>query len=271
MTFADSHAHLSLVAEESGADALRDIMDAFAAAWAEAAARGRPGPIIVDPGVDPSDLAARRLLVGDRPFLRMAAGIWPSADALADPAVAMASLEASIAQAAAEGHPCAAVGECGLDYHHMNGPRERQMELFAAQIALADRLGLPLIVHSREAFADTLATLAAAKLSTAVVIHCFGYGPAEARAFLDIGCYISFAGNLTYKKAEALRDACALTPADRLLLETDSPYMCPEPRRGRPSTPLDVGRSYARAAAVRGEDVEALAGSVSANVAELFG
>jgi TatD DNase family protein len=201
----------------------------------------------------------------------MAAGVWPSAEALARPADALAALEASAAEAEALGSPVAAIGEGGLDYHHMNGERDAQIELFSGQIALAARMRLPLIVHSRDAFADTLAALSGARLSTPVIIHCFGYGPDEARAFLDLGCHLSFAGNLTYKKADALRAACALAPADRILVETDSPYMCPEPRRGRPCTPLDVGRTYAAAAAIRGVAAGELAGTVSANLAELLG
>lgn len=278
MTFSDTHAHLSLVAEELGIDALRGVIAEYEAARAGAAKEGRGGPLLVDPGVDAGDLGPRAALLGeagalpgDGSFLRLAAGVWPSAAALADPSAAAAALEASVAESAIAGRPCAAIGECGLDYHHMEGPRERQMELFEAQLALAGRLGLPLVVHSRDAFDDTLALLAGARLSRPIVVHCFGYGAREARALLDLGCYVSFAGNLTYKKSGALRDACALVPLDRLLLETDAPYMCPEPRRGRPSTPLDVGRTYAAAAAVRGAAVAELSQAVSDNAVAIFG
>ena len=270
MEFTDTHAHLALVAEELGPAALDSVLAAYAAAWDEAAREGRAGPFLVDPGVDADDLGRRRALLGAPPFLRLAAGVWPSAEALAAPAAALAALEAAMAEAEASGRPAAAVGEGGLDYYHMNGPREAQLELFAGQIALAERLGLPLIVHSRDAFADTRDAIAGSRLSTPVIVHCFGYGPDEARAFLDLGCYLSFAGNLTYKKADALRAACSFAPADRLLLETDSPYMCPEPRRGRPSTPLDIERTYAIAAAARGACVEELVEMVSANVAAIF-
>ena len=104
-----------------------------------------------------------------------------------------------------------------------------------------------------------------------VLIHCFGYGPDEARAFLDLGCYLSFAGNLTFKKSDGLREACALVSEDRLLLETDAPFMNPMPNRGKPSSPADVERSYGFAASLRGVPVSSLAETVSRNARELFG
>ncbi|MBL8967785.1 MAG: TatD family hydrolase, partial [Spirochaetaceae bacterium] len=177
-------------------------------------------------------------------------------------------LAASLAEA---GGRAAAVGECGLDYHHMDGSVEAQRRLFEGQIELAAAGGLPLVVHSREAFADTLAILAAARLSAPVVIHCFGYRLKEAEAFLELGCHVSFAGNFTYKKAADLREALAVVPAARLLLETDAPYMNPEPRRGRPSSPLDIARSYEAAAALRGVSPAELAATVASNVRAVFG
>ncbi|MDP3179039.1 MAG: TatD family hydrolase, partial [Spirochaetaceae bacterium] len=166
----------------------------------------------------------------------------------------------------------AAIGEAGLDYHHDEGPRESQRELFAAQVDLAARLGLPAIVHSREAAEDSLAIVReASRRGTTVVMHCFGYGAAWARAFLDAGCYLSFAGNITYKTAGALREACALVPIDRLLFETDSPYMNPMPLRGRPSSPRDLERTVIAAAELRSQEVDELAQAVAANALRLFG
>ncbi|MDA8426402.1 MAG: TatD family hydrolase, partial [Treponema sp.] len=165
----------------------------------------------------------------------------------------------------------AAIGECGLDYHHMNGLVGAQRELFVGQIELAERRGLPLVVHSRDAAADTLAVLRECRPRIPVILHCFGYGPGELEDFLALDCYISFAGNLSYKSARPLREACALVPRGRLLLETDAPYMNPEPRRGRPSTSADVERTYAVAAALRSTSVEELAATVSANARTLFG
>ena len=273
---ADSHAHLGGVAEELGEGALRDVLAAYASAWAAAAAEGGRGPILVDVGTESRDIASRaerlaRAWAAAPPFLALTAGAWPSEEALGDPTRALRDLESAVADFAAAGGRCAAIGEGGLDYHHMNGSRAAQLGLFEGQLDLAARLGLPLVVHSREAFEDTLGAIASARPAVPVVIHCFGYGPAEARAFLDLGCMISFAGNLSYKKAGALREACALVPADRLLLETDSPYMNPEPRRGRPSSPLDLERTCAAAAALRGAEPAALAVAASRNAWSVFG
>jgi TatD DNase family protein len=274
MIFADSHAHLFLVAEELGRGKLAAILDSYSKAYAEAELEGRPGPIVLDPGVDPGDLVARISLLdggGGLPsFLRLAAGAWPSAENLAAPAASVASLAAAMDSIASRGIRVAAIGEGGLDYHHMDGSKAAQAELFEGQIALASGLGLPLIVHSRDAAADTLSLIERSRLSTPVIIHCFGYGGEEARAFLDLGCWISFAGNLTYKNSGALRAACALVPEDRLLLETDSPYMNPVPYRGKSATPLDIERTYAHAAELRGVGVPELAAAVSRNAHFLF-
>ncbi|HUW39570.1 MAG TPA: TatD family hydrolase [Rectinemataceae bacterium] len=266
MIYTDTHAHLSLVAEELGFAAVSALLLDYEAAWS---AGGAAHALILDPGVEADDLPKRRSLLGDRPFLRYAAGIWPSEEALAEPASQLKRLAAALDAGAAAG--VAAIGECGLDYHHMNGPAAAQRELFEAQIELAERRGLPLIVHSRDAAADTLAILGARKPRIPVVLHCYGYGPGELEDFLALGCYISFAGNLSYKSARPLREACALVPGGRLLLETDAPYMNPEPRRGRPSTSADVERTYAVAAALRSTSVEELAATVSANAHSLFG
>lgn len=268
MVFTDSHAHLRLVAEELGDEAVTGLLQEYDAAWR---LTGGEGPLLVDAGVDADDLPARRELAGDRPFLRYAAGIWPSAEALAEPELHLARLEAAAGAATAAGGPLAAIGEGGLDYHHMNGSREAQRRLFAAQLALADRLRLPMIVHSRDAAADTLDLLTALRPSIPVVLHCYGYGPAEIDAFLALGCWVSFAGNLSYRSAAALREACAALPLERLLLETDAPYLNPEPRRGRPSSPADVARTYDIAAQLHALPVEELAAIVTANARGIFG
>jgi len=275
VVFTDSHAHLPMVAEELGAAALDGVLAEYEAAAASASREGRAPPLLLDAGTDPGDLGARVELMAPArrsAFLRLSAGVWPSAENLASPVASLAALESAVDAARRGGVEIAAIGEGGLDYHHMEGSRAAQVELFEGQLELASRLGLPMIVHSREAFADTLAIVAgAARAGLRVLIHCFGYGSAEARAFLDSGCFVSFAGNLTYKGADALREACAAVPADRLLLETDAPYMNPMPRRGRPGSPLDVCRTYEAAAALRGAGVEELAETVSLNARTLFG
>ena len=268
MAYTDSHAHLSLVAQELGPAFVGQLLDEYDAAWA---ASGGAGPLVLDPGVEADDLPARRAAAGRHPFLRYAAGIWPSSEALADPAAHLGRLAAAVETAAATGEAVAAIGEGGLDYHHMNGDGAAQRELFSAQVELADRLDLPMIVHSRDAAADTLDVLRSLHPRIPVVLHCYGYGPDELGAFLALGCFISFAGNLSYRSAARLREACAAVPLERLLLETDSPYLNPEPRRGRPSSPFDIERTYEIAARLRSLPVEELAAIVSANARQLFG
>lgn len=288
--FTDSHAHLPDVAVRLGGAGLATLFEDYAAACGARAAgalgpgtAAAAGPLLVDIGTEAGDFAARLALLGRHEFLRYSLGVWPGRDALAGPAASLASLEASLAAA---GGDAAAIGECGLDYHHMEGSREAQLALFEGQVALAVRQGLPLIVHSREAFEDTFAVVSrlrdggyrgaggseagADRPDPPVVIHCFGYGPEEAAGFLGLGCYVSFAGNVTYKKADALREALMLVPRDRLLLETDSPYMNPEPLRGRPCSPQDIARTYAFAATLRGEEEASLAAAVTANARLLF-
>ncbi len=258
--FTDTHAHLALVEERLGRPAVDAVLGRYAAAGIATAA-----PFIVDIGVNPGDLARRLAGFGGHPFVRFAAGLWPGRESLANPEAALAALAADLASPR-----CAALGECGLDYHHMEAPERAQIALFEAQAAMAAQAGLPLLVHSREAFADTLAVAGGAAGQIPVVIHCFGYGAREAEAFLERGCHLSFAGNLTYRKSEGLREALAAAPLDRILFETDSPYMNPMPRRGEPSTSLDLGRTMAAAAEIRGLPLEELAAAAQSNALRIF-
>jgi TatD DNase family protein len=222
--------------------------------------------MILDPGVDYDDFPRRQAAFGTLPYVRLAAGIWPDAESMKDAENRISVLEEQVRLP-----DCVAVGECGLDYHWMNGSEQEQASLFYAQIELALKYGKPLLVHTREAHADTLALVKAAADRIPVIIHCFGYDSEEATAYLKAGCYLSFAGNITYRNADGLRRACLQTPESRLLLETDAPYMCPEPRRGRQSSPLDIGHTYAFAARLRGLPMAALAETVALNARQLFG
>ena len=157
-------------------------------------------------------------------------------------------------------HPSVvAVGECGLDFHYDHSPRDVQRDVFAAQIAMASAAGLPLVVHTREAWPETFDVLAAEGVPDRVVFHCFTGGPDEARRCLDLGAHLSFSGIVTFPSADDIRAAAALCPADRLLVETDSPYLAPVPHRGRTNRPALVPVVGAGVAAARGEDVEAVA------------
>jgi TatD DNase family protein len=151
-----------------------------------------------------------------------------------------------------------AVGECGLDYHYDHSPRPAQREVFAAQIALAHERDLALVIHTRDAWDDTFAILTAEGAPERTVFHCFTGGPDEARRCLDLGALLSFSGIVTFPSAADLRAAAAICPLDRLLVETDSPYLTPVPHRGernRPALVPLVGAAIAAAKDVAVEDV----------------
>ena len=166
-------------------------------------------------------------------------------------------------------HPQAvAVGETGLDHFRDHAPRDDQRRLFEAQAALAAELGRPLVVHSRAAAEDTLAVLRG--LEGPVVLHCFSSAELLEPALAQ-GWYVSFAGNVTYPKASELRWAAAQAPRERLLAETDSPYLAPQPVRGRPNEPANVTYTVAALAEAREEDVGELERVIDENAARVFG
>jgi TatD DNase family protein len=160
-----------------------------------------------------------------------------------------------------------AVGETGLDYYRDYAPRDRQLVVFERQLELAAELGKPVVIHTRAASDDTAAALES--FAGTVVLHCFS-APDLLSIALDRCYYVSFAGNVTYPKAEELRDAARAVPADRLLVETDSPYLAPQPRRGRPNEPANVVHTAAALAEVRRADPAALAAQLDANATAAF-
>jgi TatD DNase family protein len=160
-----------------------------------------------------------------------------------------------------------AVGETGLDFYRDYAPRERQRELFRRQLELAGELGKTVVVHTREAEEETAVALE--RFDGTVVLHCFS-SPELLPVALERGYYVSFAGNVTYPKAEELREAARRIPADRLLAETDSPYLSPQPRRGRPNEPANVVHTVVALAEARGEDPEAFAARLEANATAAF-
>ncbi len=167
------------------------------------------------------------------------------------------------------GHPRAvAVGEIGLDYYREYAPREVQRRLFDRLLTLADETGKPVVIHTRAADKDTLAALAG--FAGTVVLHCFsssGLLPAA----LERGYYVSFAGNVTFPKASDLRVAATRVPSDRLLAETDTPYLAPQPVRGRTNEPAYVVHTLAGLAEARGDDPTQLETQIEANAAAAFG
>jgi TatD DNase family protein len=160
-----------------------------------------------------------------------------------------------------------AVGETGLDFYRDYAPRDRQRELFEHQLALADELDKAVVVHTRAATSET-AELLAGFVGT-VVLHCFSE-PELLPIALERGYYLSFAGNLTYPKADDLRQAARDVPQDRLLVETDSPYLAPQPRRGQPNEPANVVHTAAILAEARGEDPAELTARLDANATAAF-
>ena len=166
------------------------------------------------------------------------------------------------------GHECAvAVGETGLDFYRDWAPRDRQRGLFGAQLELADEFGKAVVIHNRDADSDTADALAG--FAGTVVLHCFS-SPELLGVALERGYYVSFAGNVTYPSAEKLREAARHVPAERILAETDSPYLSPVPRRGRPNEPANVVHTVAALAQARGEDTVELAARIDANATAAF-
>jgi TatD DNase family protein len=163
-----------------------------------------------------------------------------------------------------------AVGECGLDFHYDHSPRPTQREVFVAQIGLAHAFDLPLVIHTREAWHETFDLLATEGVPDPTVFHCFSGGAAEARRCLDLGAHLSFSGIVSFPSAEELREAAALCPADRLLVETDSPYLAPVPHRGKKNRPAWVPAVGAAVAAARNEPVDAVAEATWANAERVY-
>ena len=165
----------------------------------------------------------------------------------------------------------AAVGECGLDYHYDHSPRDVQRAAFERQARLAVELGKPVIVHTREADQDTAAVLAANLGARGGAIHCFTGDWSAARRYLDLGLHVSIAGVVTFRNADALREAARRIPLDRLLVETDSPFLAPVPHRGKRNEPAFVALTARRLAELRGEPFEALAAATAGNARRLLG
>jgi TatD DNase family protein len=165
---------------------------------------------------------------------------------------------------------CVAIGETGLDYYRDGAPRSEQARAFAAQIALARETHKPLVIHTRAAEEDTLAQLAAEADGLSVVLHCFSM-PARLAECLERGYAISFAGNVTYKSASELAQASRMVPDERLLVETDAPYLTPQPMRKERNQPAFVAHTLAFLAELRGVSVQELGALVEVNAARVFG
>ncbi len=255
--------------------------------------------LIIDAGTKSDDLFSRQKVISDSiekitdekavktlsSIIKYTAGIWPAPEAIKNREEECRTLEHIIEESLLSSDPICALGECGLD-HHWNpaGVDNRsesdfpgdmlkgERELFEMQIELARKFSLPVMVHSRDAFEGTYAAIKNCAYDRGE-IHCFSYGIDEARAFLDLGWYIALGGAVTYTKKNRLEEMRALLsfiPSDRLLLETDAPYLAPVPERGKINTPLLIKHTYAYIAEMRGDSVESLAETVYRNSVMLF-
>ncbi|MGQ0825567.1 MAG: TatD family hydrolase [Actinomycetota bacterium] len=171
----------------------------------------------------------------------------------------------------ARGHDCVGIGETGFDLYYERSPRAQQERAFRAQIRLAAECNKPLVVHSRDAWEDTFRVLLDEGVPASTVFHCFTGGPDEAARALELGCLLSFSGIVSFKSADDLRAAARRCPDDRLLIETDSPYLAPEPHRGTRNEPARVAFVGAAVAVARGQEPVIVAQTTRANAVRVFG
>ena len=234
---------------------------------ARAQAAGLTAALMILAAGDEAEASRGRRVRALWPRVRVSTGIHPhQAGAHAgDPAGAVATVRTAI-----QAHGASALGEIGLDYHYDFAPREVQQEIFLGQVALAVELDLPIVIHTREATEDTFAILRDGGGRVRGVFHCFTGDAATARAALDLGFHISFAGIVTFPRAAELREVAKLIPEDRLLAETDAPYLAPVPSRGKRNEPAFLVRTVETLAELRGATVPDLAAAVLRNFEALF-
>jgi TatD DNase family protein len=282
--FSDTHFHFKMMTEERGVDGV-EVLTTKAQ---------RNCFFGLDIGTRAGDLKGRQLAVEKciaeitdstladkaRSFMYFSAGIWPDVDSIKDRDNQMKLLRDSITP-----DSIIAIGECGID-HHWNPSGEDgrseedfdeqvyrgERELFEAHIELARELKLPVIVHSRDAFQDTLDCIKNIGYHNGI-IHCYSYGIEEARVFLDLGWYIALGGGITYTKKskfEQMQELIRFIPSDRLLTETDAPYLAPVPFRGQANSPVLVEYVFNYIAQARGITVDDLNATVDSNINSLF-
>lgn len=220
----------------------------------------------IDIGINTADHTERVHLLQEYPFIRIASGIGPWG----------ASHEKSVTQMVDElstlfiDRKPDAIGEIGLDFYHNYGTIKKQKELLIQQIELANALKLPIIIHTRDADDEMQSVLEQYNFPHGGIIHCFSSSMSFATFALSKGFFLSFAGPITYKKNDELREVLAYTPLSSLLLETDSPFLAPQPKRGKPNTPLYISYIYEKAAEVKECKVDELIHAVNENFTRLF-
>jgi TatD DNase family protein len=253
MRFIDSHSHLADPAFDTDREA---VIERAIEAGAS---------LVVCIGASLEDAARARELAAQYPLLRFTAGLHPQDAAKFDASTDLPALEALLDAGAV------AVGECGLDFHYDNVSRAKQHESFSAQLSIAAERSLPVIVHTREAEKETaLMVDLAAREGVIGVLHCYTGSLALAERALGYGWYVSFSGIITFKKWTDLELLRAI-PDDRLLVESDAPYLAPVPRRGKRNEPAWVAHTIERLADVRGVSPQTLADRTAENAVRLFG
>lgn len=276
--FTDSHCHLRHISQKTTHFPL--ILKAM---------REEGFPFVMDIGTDAGDFMPRYNAVakvwnkaGSIPdFVHFSAGLWPGRAAIDRRTEAMQMLEADIQAILKRGQTYAAIGECGIDryWNHVGatgtgtGDLAGEERLFKEQLALAERYGLAVIIHSRDGFKPTLRCIDEVGWHRGV-IHCFSYGKKEAEAFLERGWYLSFPGTITYadnaETAAEIAELVGMVPDDKLLLETDAPYLAPQPVRREINTPLNISYTYRTASEYRHCTIEHLCEIVHRNCRRLF-
>ncbi len=248
----DSHCHLA-------DDAFATDLDAVVARAQEA---GVDRALCILAAGDPKESAAATRVRALWPAITFSVGVHPHQ--AGEYAGRLSDLE-PVVREGVRSEGARAIGEIGLDYHYDFSPRDVQQQVFAAQLSLANDLGLPIIIHTREATADTLQMLRDAGADIRGVFHCFTGDTGMARDVLDLGFYVSLAGIVTFSRAGDLREVARLVPEDRLLVETDAPYLAPVPHRGKRNEPAFVARVAAVVAELRGTPFAAFEAQVARN------
>lgn len=250
----DSHCHLDDDCFAIDRDAVID----------RARDNGIRAMMTIGTGSGPPDLEAAIRIADRHPNVFATAGVHPH-DASKSKPETLKKLEQLMR------HPrVLALGEIGLDYHYDNSPRDVQRAVFEDQLAIALAAGKPIVIHTRDAWDDTFAILEKSWVPEAGgIMHCFSGGPAEAERCLGLGFHLSFAGIVTYPKAVSVQQAARVVPADRILVETDAPYLAPTPHRGKRNEPAFTLDTARRLAELRDEPITALAANTTRNWLQL--
>jgi TatD DNase family protein len=255
----DSHCHL---ADEVFAPDLVEVAG-------RARAAGVSDALCILSADEPGELARTKIVRDVWPSIRFAAAIHPHRSG---PYARRLADAIRVTREAVTKTGASAIGEIGLDYHYDFAPRSVQRDVFAAQLSLAVETGKPVIIHTREATEDTMALLReAGQARVRGVMHCFSGTVDDARQALDIGFFISLAGILTFPKAPELREVASLVPIDRLLVETDAPFLAPVPYRGKRNEPAWVVHTAAALAAARDESPDVINAALDANFRAFIG